>query len=141
MSFRISHPETGGQAVVPEHTLATYAARGWVIEGQVDDRVAAASPALKMPVKSASAAEWRTYAVAVGDMTVAEAFDKTRDELADHYRPAAKPEPAKAPAKPRSRKARRPAPKPSADPAAAPVTDTETAPATTAPAVTTTQES
>lgn len=90
MSFLIAHPDLEGrQKVVPEHTLATYAARGWVLVDQVADGPAAsAAPTLQLPKKSGSAAEWHTYAVATGDFAIVESFAKTRDELVEHYYPA-----------------------------------------------------
>ncbi len=90
MSFVIAHPNVEGTAVIAERALAAYAAKGWLL---VDRAAAPADPGprhdLPLPARSASAAEWKTYAVAVG-MPYEDAVDSTRDELADHYNPAPK---------------------------------------------------
>ncbi|MCZ2837138.1 hypothetical protein [Modestobacter sp. VKM Ac-2985] len=100
MSFVISHPSVEGTQVIPEHTLPTYAARGWVLTGRDTDPAAAPAPKLEQPNKSATAAEWKTYAVALpnehGGLDYETAMTMTRDELAEHYNPTPKPEtPAK----------------------------------------------
>lgn len=133
--YLISHPDVQGDRQVPERTLATYAARGWLLVEQVgDDTATRPAPELNMPNRSGSTAEWRTYAVAIGDLTIDQAFAASRDELADKYDP--KPDddgPAKATPK-RTRKPASPpddATPPPAEPPAAPVADAETTPATT----------
>ena len=91
MSIVISHPDVEGTAVIPEHTLSAYARKGWVIADRTDEPApnTAARP-MKEPNRSASAAEWKTYAVVSG-MDYATAMSKTRDELVEHYDPKPAP--------------------------------------------------
>jgi hypothetical protein len=93
VSFVISHPDLEGTAVIPERALATYAGKGWVLRARSDhDAPAAVRPALRQPAKSDSAAEWKTYAVALG-MDFDKAMAMTRDELAEHHSPTPPAEP------------------------------------------------
>lgn len=93
MSFVIHHPDLDTDKVVPEHTLATYARKGWVLTDRFEPGTTPAAPKLAMPNRSASAAAWKTYAV-VNGMNFDEAMAMTRDELADKYDPAPNPIPA-----------------------------------------------
>jgi len=94
--FRIAHPNVEGDAVIGERALAAAAAKGWVLVGRVDaTAVAEPGAELKQPAKSASAAAWKTYAVATG-MPYDDAMALGRDELAELYQPSPAP---KAPAK------------------------------------------
>lgn len=91
MSFVISHPDVEGTAVIAERALAAHAANGWLLVEQTDQAPAESQPvALEMPARNASLPQWRTYAV-VARMPYEQAMSKTRDELADHYRPAPTP--------------------------------------------------
>ena len=94
MSYRVEHPDIEGDAVIPERALATYANKGWLITGRTEEAAPPdAVPQLTMPNRSDSAGRWRTYAVALGadnGLPYEQAMAMTRDELADHYRPAPK---------------------------------------------------
>lgn len=100
MSFVISHPDIEGTAVIAEQALPAYASKGWVLEDRTDSTAPTPDrPELEQPNRSDSAAKWRTYAVASG-MPYEEATAATRDDLADKYNPAPKPDPTPAPSKP-----------------------------------------
>lgn len=97
MFVLITHPDVENAAVVSERAAAAYAAKGWQLDEIVAEPTAAREEApreLKRPQKNDSTAAWRTYAVAVEGLTVAEAFDKSRDELVELYAPPAKAAPA-----------------------------------------------
>jgi hypothetical protein len=92
VSYVIEHPDFDGvEKVVPESALGTYADRGWVLTGRVNGQQPdAATKPLGLPARSASAAEWKTYAVVQG-LPFDEAMAATRDDLADKYHPSTTP--------------------------------------------------
>ncbi len=101
MFVLITHPDVENAAVVSERAAAAYAAKGWQLDEIVDTPGAARDQApreIKRPQKNDSTAAWRTYAVAVAGLTVAEAFAQSRDDLVEKYAPPAKATPATPPA-------------------------------------------
>lgn len=94
----MSHPDGGYADTVPEQAVSHYAALGWLLEDAAEVPVEGSPRAPKempRPQRNDKTAAWRTYAVAVHDMPVADALAKSRDELIELY--GDKPEPAPAP--------------------------------------------
>ena len=87
--FRIVHPNLDAPPKeIPEQALAGFASSGWVL---ADEQQPQPVSALPMPTRSASAAAWKTWAVAAGGVPYSEAMAATRDELADRFRPSTTP--------------------------------------------------
>jgi hypothetical protein len=86
--YVIRHPDIEGTATIAERALPHYADHGWVLDGRTDGEDVPPAPRreAKQPARSASAAEWKTYAVIRG-MPYERAMAATRDELAEHYNP------------------------------------------------------